>query len=148
MTNPRKKVVLFLCTGNSARSQMAQALLQHLDTAGRFEAHSAGLHPKEQVHPLAVQVLKELGLDAAGLYPKPSSQYLGKVAVNYAIIVCSKAQSECPTVYPFAANTLYWPFDDPAEAQGSEAERLQAFGEARGLIRQRISTWLKSELES
>lgn len=103
-----KPRVLFLCTGNSCRSQMAEALLRH-EAGDLFEACSAGLEPKS-VHPMTLQVLKEAGISADGLYAKGTSEFLGKRSIRHAIIVCDKAQQSCPRIYPFANNTLYWPF--------------------------------------
>ena len=133
-------VVLFLCTGNSARSQMAEAVLR-TRAGGRFQAASAGLEPKG-VHPMTLRVLAEAGIDTRGLRSKHSSEFLGKVAVRCAIIVCEKANQHCPRIYPFAAQTLYWPFDDPAAADGTEQERLEVFRDVRDQIAARIDQWL------
>lgn len=136
----RKPLVLFLCTGNSARSQIAEAIL--LARAGnRFEVASAGMEPKG-VHPLTLRVLEESGIDTRGLRSKPSSEFLGKVAVRIAIIVCERANQHCPRIYPFAGRTLYWPFDDPAAFEGTEPERLEKFREVRDEIAARIDQWL------
>ncbi len=135
-----KPLVLFLCTGNSARSQMAEAILR--SRAGdRFEVASAGMEPKG-VHPLTLRVLEESGIDTRGLHSKPSSDFLGKVAVRTAIIVCERANQHCPRIYPFAGRTLYWPFDDPAAFEGTEAEQLQKFREVRDQVAARIDQWL------
>ncbi len=141
MSEPRKKpVVLFLCTANSARSQMAEAILR--DRAGdRFDAASAGLTPT-QVNPLTLRVLDEAGIDTTGLRSKSSAEFLGKVAVRFAVIVCDKAARHCPSIYPFAARTLYWPFEDPAAAEGSDDQRLQKFREVRDQIAARLDAWL------
>lgn len=135
-----RPVVLFLCTGNSARSQMAEAILR-AKAGERFEAASSGLDPKG-VNPLTLRVLSEAGIDASGLYSKSSGDFLGKVAVRYAVIVCEKANQHCPRIYPFAAQTLYWPFEDPAAAEGTEDERLEKFREVRDLVAARIDEWL------
>lgn len=136
-----KARVLFLCTGNSARSQMAEALLRK-HAGDRFDACSAGLRPKEQVHPLTLRVLNEVGLDTDALCAKGVDNYLGKVPIRYAIVVCEKAQESCPRIYPFALQTLYWPFEDPAAAGGSEEERLEKFREVRDQIEEKLSHWL------
>lgn len=135
-----KPVVLFLCTGNSARSQMAEAILR-AKAGDRFEAASAGMEPKG-VNPLTLRALAEVGIDTGGLYSKPSGDFLGKVAVRYAVIVCEKANQHCPRIYPFAAQTVYWPFEDPAAFEGTEEERLAKFREVRDLISARIDEWL------
>lgn len=142
MTTP---TVLFLCTANSARSQMAEVLLRRL-APERFMVHSAGLRPTE-VHPLTHQVLRELGLDTTHLRSKGVNEFLGKVTVNYAIIVCEKAAESCPRIYPFALNTLYWPFEDPAGFDGTRGDQLSRFRETRDGIDARLHDWL-SELEA
>jgi arsenate reductase len=136
-TRPR---VLFLCTHNAARSQMAEALLRHY-AGTRFEVLSAGLTPT-QVHPLTRQVLTEIGLDPSGLCAKGLHVFLGKVSIRYAIIVCHRAQVHCPRLYPFAVHTLYWPFDDPTQAVGSAEERLRTFRTVRDQIAHRVRSWL------
>jgi arsenate reductase len=139
-----KPRVLFLCTGNSARSQMAEAILRrHADD--RFEACSAGLRPRSEIHPLTLRVLNEVGLDTEGLCTKAVEIYLAKVPVQHAVIVCEKAQESCPRIYPFAMETLYWPFEDPAAFEGSEEERLEKFRDVRDAIDERITTWLDTE---
>jgi arsenate reductase len=119
---------------------MAEALLRQM-AGDRFEIHSAGTTPTE-VHPMTRQVLAEIGTDASGLEAKGVDRFLGKVALNFAIIVCAKAQESCPRIYPFAVQTLYWPFDDPAAFEGSGEERLQKFRAVRDEIGDRIRVWL------
>lgn len=137
--------VLFVCTGNSARSIMGEAVLRHLADE-RFEAFSAGMEPKG-VNPLTLRVLQERGIDTAGLTSKNTMQFLGRVRVHYAIVVCDKAQQSCPRIQPFAIHTLYWPFPDPAAAAGTEEERLEVFRDVLTQIEARISAWL-AEVES
>jgi arsenate reductase len=132
--------VLFLCTQNAARSQMAEALLRHY-AGERFEVRSAGLAPT-RVHPLTCAVLAEIGLDPQDLYAKSLELFLARVPVTYAIIVCAPAEDACPSLYPFAFQTLYWPFDDPTQASGSTEERLQTFRRVRDQIDHRIRAWL------
>lgn len=140
-TKPR---VLFICTHNAARSQMAEVLLRH--SAGeRFDVLSAGHSPTE-VHPLTRQVLADIGLDSSGLHAKSLDLFFAKVSIAYAIIVCEQAEDDCPRLYPFALQTLYWPFDDPTQAEGSMAERLYAFRTVRDQIQRRVEQWLE-ELE-
>jgi arsenate reductase (thioredoxin) len=135
-----KPRVLFVCTHNAARSQMAEVLLRH--AAGeRFDVLSAGHSPTE-VHPLTRQVLADIGLDSSGLHAKGLDLFLAKVSITYAIIVCDQAEDDCPRLYPFALQTLYWPFDDPTQAEGSMAERLHAFRTVRDQIQRRIEQWL------
>jgi len=139
-----KERVLFLCTGNSARSQMAEALLRKM-AGDRFEVHSAGLDPSV-IHPMTIQVLQEIGIDASGQYAKPLTTYLGKVHFSYLITVCSKAEQRCP-IFPGIGQRLHWPFDDPAAFEGSEQDKLEFFRQVRDQIEIRIRQWL-FELES
>jgi arsenate reductase len=132
--------VLFLCTHNSARSQMAESFLRHYGR-GRFEACSAGLEPT-QVHPLARQVLEDVGIDSLELHAKAVNAFLAKVSVNVAIVVCATAHESCPRLFPFAKRTLYWPFDDPAAATGTAAEKLAAFRRVRDEIETRVRRFL------
>jgi arsenate reductase len=138
-----RPIVLFLCTGNSARSLMAEALLR-ARAGDRFDAQSAGMNPRG-VHPCTLKVLEELGIDTAALRSKPSSDFLGKVPVRIAIIVCERAHQSCPRIFPFAARTLYWPFDDPAAFEGSPAAQLEKFRAVRDQIARRIDAWISSE---
>jgi arsenate reductase (thioredoxin) len=135
-----RQTVLFICTGNSARSQMAEALLRHL-AADRFDAHSAGLDPSE-VHPLTHEVLGELGIDTSGLRSKSIKEYLGRVRVHQAIVVCESARQRCPSIYPFALKVHSWPFEDPAAFEGDPDERRAGFRAVRDAIRARIEDWL------
>lgn len=137
----RPPVVLFLCTGNSARSQMAEALLRH-HAPGRAEACSAGLQPRD-IQPLTLRVLAEVGIEVVGLRAKGVEEFLGKKTVSYAITVCERAQQSCPRIFPFAKNTMYWPFEDPAAFEGTERERLQKFRDVRDQIDRRIRQWLR-----
>jgi len=136
----RKKGVLFLCTHNAARSQMAEALLRSL-AADRFEVASAGLQPTS-VHALTRQVLGEAGLDVSGLRAKGVNEFLGKASVQYAIFVCSEDEWQCPRLFPFAVTALRWPFEDPLQVSGTEAERLAAFRYVRDAIEARLRKWL------
>jgi len=133
--------VLFLCTGNSARSQMAEALLQKY-ASDHFEAYSAGLEPKG-INPFTIQVMQEIGLDLSGQRSKHVREYLGKVNFGYLITVCSDAEKNCPTVFPGVSQRLHWNFEDPAAFQGRDDEKLQKFRQIRDQIDQRIKTWLK-----
>jgi arsenate reductase len=135
-----KPRVLFLCTGNSCRSQIAEAYLRH-DAGDRFEACSAGLEPKP-VNPLTLQVLEEAGISTDGLRSKSTTEFLGRVAIHYAIFVCDKAQQSCPRIYPFALQSLYWPFEDPAAFQGTPESKLAKFREVRDQIHDQIKIWL------
>jgi arsenate reductase len=115
--------VIFVCTGNSARSQMAEALLRH-DGGDRFEVVSAGVSPRG-VHPLAVAAMAKVGIDISDAKSKPVGQFLGQ-RFDYVITLCDRARATCP-VFPGGSETLHWGLDDPAEATGSEGERRAAF---------------------
>jgi len=135
-----KPAVLFLCTKNAVRSQMAEALLKK-KAAEHFDAYSAGTEPKE-IHHLTIQVMSEVGIDLSGQRPKDLRQYLGKLAVRVAIFVCQKAEEKCPTLWPGALTRLEWPFEDPAACQGGEEERIAMFRFVRDQIDHKITTWL------
>ena len=136
----QRRSVLFLCSRNSARSQMAEALLRHR-AGDRFDIYSGGMRPSE-IHPFTLQVLAELDLDTDRLRSKDLGELLGKVAINDAVVVCEIANRDCPRLHPFAQRQLYWPFPDPVAAEGSEAERLNAFREVRDAIDRRLVQWL------
>jgi len=131
--------VLFVCTGNSARSQMAEAFLRQYG-GDRYEAYSAGLQPG-QVHPLTIQVMQEIGIDMSAHRSKSVQEYLGKIRFGYVITVCSHAEQNCPFI-PGAGTRLHWPFDDPAAVTGSQAEKLEKFRQVRDEIKAHILTWL------
>lgn len=137
-----KQSVLFLCAHNAARSQMAEALLRK-HGGERFDVVSAGLEPTT-IGPLTVQVLNEVGLDVSGHRAKGLDGLMGKKSFQLAIIVCERTQKNCPHIYPFALQRLDWPFEDPAEAQGTEEEQLQKFRDIRDQIEARILEWLKN----
>ena len=139
----KKQNVLFLCTGNSCRSQMAEGLLRYLADE-RFEALSAGLEPGNEVHPMAIQVMAEIGIDISSQQPKAVDVYLGKTMIHYLIIVCNKAQSTCPRIWPGLPNEkrYYWPVNDPAEISGSIEEKLSFFRKVRDELQDKITSWL------
>lgn len=137
----QRTTALVLCTGNSCRSQMAEALLRR--HAGEWlDAYSAGLDPKEEIHPLAVQVMEEIGLDLSEQYPKGVEEYLGRLSVSHLIVVCSQVEQGCPRLFPGAMNRLFWPFDDPAAVKGTREQRLEAFRTVRDQIDAQIQAWL------
>lgn len=132
--------VLFLCTGNSCRSQMAEAFLRHY-AGDRFEPHSAGLEPKD-IHPLTRQVLAEQGIDMTGQVSKGVRVYLGKTLFTYLVTVCADAEAKCPTTFLGVSHRLHWGFDDPAAFDGTEAEQLQKFREVRDQISRQIQAFV------
>lgn len=135
-----KARVLFLCTGNSARSQMAEALLRKY-AGDHFEVYSAGLEPKG-LNPYTIKVLEEIGVDTSQHYSKTLDTFMGKVHFGYLITVCSNAEENCP-VFPGMGVRMHWPFEDPAAFVGSEEETLQKFREVRDQIDARVRQWLK-----
>jgi arsenate reductase len=136
-----KPTVLFLCTGNSCRSQMAEGFLRHL-AGDKFNALSAGTEPADRVHPMAVDVMGEKDIDISQQQPKNVSEYLGRVAVRHLIIVCDGANEKCPRVFPGMMNRMFWPFDDPAKFEGSPRATLEKFRTVRDQIESRIKQWL------
>ncbi len=130
---PRMKpLVLILCTGNSCRSHLAEGILRA--AAGDFlEVASAGSEPAGYVHPLAIEVMREIGVDISGHHSKHLNEFLGR-PVETVITVCGKADQVCPT-FPGQVNRHHWPFDDPARAPGTDAEKLAVFRRVRDEIR-------------
>ena len=135
-----KPSVLFLCTGNSARSQMAEGLLRHL-AGDRFEVVSAGTQPVG-LNPFAVEAMGEIGIDISGQQSKNVSQFLGR-RFSYVITVCDKAKETCP-IFPFAFKSLHWSLDDPAAVNGTEQERRSAFRQTRNEIEHLIKDFLSA----
>jgi len=135
--------VLFLCTGNSARSQMAEAFLRKY-ADDRFEAYSAGLEPKP-LHPLTIKVMEEIGVDMSGHTSKGFETYLGKLLFQYLITVCDEAEKNCPVTWPGVSNRLHWYFEDPAAFLGAEQEKLAKFRQVRDQIDGKVRAWLAEE---
>lgn len=134
------KRVLFLCTGNSARSQMAEAFLRKY-AGNYFEAHSAGLEPKG-INPYTIRVMQEVGIDLAGQSSKSVMEYLGKVHCHYLITVCAHAEENCPRVFPGVVEHLHWEFEDPAAFAGSDEAKLEKFRQIRDQIEARVKAWV------
>lgn len=144
-TRPAAPVVLFLCTGNSARSQMAEAFLKKY-AGDRFEVHSAGMVARG-IHPLTTCVMQEVGIDISGQSSKPLRPLLGTLAVRVAITLCAPAEEDCPTLWPGALLRLSWPFENPAAADGTDEEKLLRFRAVRDSVDERIKRWL-SEIDA
>lgn len=130
--------VLILCTGNSARSQMAEGLLRALSN-GTSDVFSAGSKPSH-VNPLAIQVMYEIGIDISGQRSKHLNEYIG-TPFDYVITVCDQAAETCP-IFPGKAQRIHWSFPDPAAVEGSEDERIAAFRTVRDSIEVRFREWL------
>lgn len=134
--------VLFLCSGNSARSQMAEAILRKR-AGDHFEVFSAGLEPSG-LNPFTLRVLEEKGINTSDLKSKALSTFFGKKHFSYLITVCSKAEEKCP-VFPGMGTRLHWPFDDPAAFVGSDKDKLDIFRQVRDQIDAKINEWLGSQ---
>jgi arsenate reductase (thioredoxin) len=135
--------VLFLCTQNSARSQMAEGLLRHL-AGDRFEAHSAGIDPTDEIHPCAVEAMREVGIVISDQYPKGLKTYMGKMSFNYLIIVCARAEERCPKTFPGVGTTYSWIFDDPRRDEDLPYDSML---ERFRLVRDQIELRMRDLLE-
>jgi arsenate reductase len=133
-----KKRVLIVCTGNSARSQMAEGLLRH-EAGDLFDVYSAGTHPGS-VRPEAVEVMSAIHIDITGQFSKPVEQFIGQ-HFDYVITVCDKAKENCPA-FPGVPNQFHWPFDDPCKTIGGDDARLAAFRRVRDRIHARLMVFL------
>jgi arsenate reductase (thioredoxin) len=137
-----KSTVLFLCSANSARSQMAEAFLRHYADED-FDVYSAGIEAKG-INPYTIRTMDERGIDIR----QHTSDSLGSIGgiryYNYIITVCSEAEKNCPSgAWALGSKRLHWNFDDPAQAKGTETEILEKFRDVRGQIEERVQTWLK-----
>jgi protein-tyrosine-phosphatase len=141
--------VLFLCTGNSARSILAEAILKR-EGAGRFGAFSAGSHPKGEVHPYALELLKKLNYDISFARSKDWSEFAapGAPALDFVFTVCDNAAAEVCPVWPGQPMTAHWGVPDPAAAEGSEAERRLAFADSYRMLSNRISIFVNLPMKS
>ena len=137
----QKPKVLFLCTGNAARSQMAEGWLKHL-AGERFDVLSAGIAPKG-LHPHAVEVMREVGIDISRQQSKHVRQFLG-VSAGYVITVCDNAREHCP-VFPGAYTHLHWGLEDPAAATGSHEQKLAVFRRVRDQIASRVREFVSKK---
>ena len=139
--------VLFLCTQNSARSQMAEALLRHL-AGDRFEVMSAGIEPTDQIHPCAVEAMREIGIDISDQYPKDLKTYMGNEYFNYLVIVCARAEEQCPKTFPGVGTMFSWVFEDPRRDEDIPYDSmLERFRVVRDQIELRMRGWLEQPEE-
>ena len=136
MTQPK---VLFLCTGNSARSQMAEGLLRAL-AGEQFEVFSAGTEPKGRILPEVQEAMREIGIDVSGQWSKSVTEYLGKAVFAHVITVCADAEENCPAVFLGMGKHEHWPFDDPAKFD--DETRLARTRRVRDQIEHRLRSWL------
>jgi len=137
----KKTKVLFLCTGNSARSQMAEAFLREY-AGDRFEVYSGGLKA-EGIHPYTKKVMDEVRIDISNQESKKLKKFLGSYHFGYLITVCRNAEENCPT-FPDVSQRLFWEFEDPSNFSGSEEEKLAKFREIRDKIETKIKNWIQS----
>ena len=138
-----KQKVLFVCTGNSCRSQMAEGILRHYGK-DKFEVFSAGLEPS-YIHPLAIKAMAELGIDLTGQHSKTVNELLEE-EFSYVITVCDSAKERCP-VFPGKYNAIHWSIEDPASAEGTETERMKDFRRVRQDILERINHFISGLCE-
>jgi arsenate reductase len=140
MTN-RKLEVLFLCTGNSARSILAEAMMNNLTVSkGRFHAHSAGSHPKGKVNPFALELLRQTRVSTAGLRSKSWDEFAkpGAPAMDFVITVCDQAAGEQCPFWPGQPVTAHWGMPDPASVEGTEDQKRRAFSDTANMLKRRI----------
>jgi len=139
---PDRKRVLILCTGNSARSQMAEGLLREM-AGDQFEVASAGVAPTK-IRPEALAAMRDIGIDISGHYSKSVDEFAGQT-FDYVITVCDNANEQCPS-FPGKTKRLHWSLDDPAAVTGDEGQRLEAFRRIRDQINERLREFVgKSE---
>src|SRR5512147_1001817 len=145
----RVSTVLFLCTGNSARSILAESILNRAGN-GRFRAFSAGSHPKGQVHPYALDLLKKMNHPTAGLRSKSWDEFAdaGAPHLDFVFTVCDSAANEVCPIWPGQPMTAHWGVPDPAAAEGTEAERRLAFADAYRMLNNRISIFASLPIPS
>ena len=137
-----KEKVLILCTGNSARSQLAEGLLRAL-ADDHFEVFSAGTEPKGKILDEVQEVMREIGIDISSQWSKSVTEYLGKAVFSHIITVCSDAEDNCPAVFLNMGTHEHWPFDDPAKAD--EEQRLDTTRRVRDEIKNRLRLWLTEQ---
>lgn len=136
----KKTKMIFICTGNSARSVMGEALVRHY--AGEsYDVFSAGMEPKG-INPYTIQVLQEKGISLAGATSDNLRKYLGHQHFGVVVTVCDHAEQSCPRTWLQAQNHLHWSFEDPAACEGSHEEKLAKFREVRDLIDEQVREWL------
>ena len=133
--------VLFVCSHNSARSQMAEAWLRHL-AGDHYEVASAGVEPGT-LNRLSIEAMREIGIDISGQHAKGIRELLGKWPVHTLIVVCDKAAEACPRVWPGSRERLHWFFDDPAAAEGTHEQKMKIFRRVRDEIGEKIRSWIE-----
>jgi len=149
MTTERPLNVLFLCTHNSARSQIAECIMQRLGM-GKFKGYSAGSHPSSEVHPYALDLLRRLNYDTSKLRTKSWEEFAapGAPELDFVFTVCDDAANEVCPVWPGQPMTAHWGLPDPSAAEGTETERRLAFADAHRMLYQRIGIFTNLPLAS
>jgi arsenate reductase len=137
-----KPNILFLCTGNSARSQMAEGLLRAL-AGDHYEVFSAGTEPKGRILPEVEEAMREVGVDISSQRSKSVGEYLGKMVFAHVVTVCADAEENCPAVFLTMGTHEHWPFDDPAKAD--DESRLALTRAVRDQLEQRLRSWLSDQ---
>lgn len=132
--------VLFVCSHNSSRSQLAEGWLRHL-AGDRFQVASAGVEPGT-INPLAVEAMAEVGIDISHHKAQGIGDYLGHWPVCYLIVVCDKAAETCPRIWPGSRERLHWFFDDPAAVKGTHEDKMRVFRRVRDEIRDKVEEWI------
>jgi len=147
MTDSKVRNVLFVCTGNSARSILAEGILNNLGH-GKFKAYSAGSHPKGEVHPLALETLAKFRMSTEGCRSKNWDEFSapGAPVLDFVFTVCDKAAGEMCPIWPGQPMTAHWGVPDPSEVEGSDDDRRHAFGETVVLLKRRIELLLSLPL--
>jgi arsenate reductase len=140
-----KPLILILCTGNSCRSHLAEGILRAA-IGKNFNVQSAGSNPAGHVHPLAIQVMSEIGIDISSHRSKHLREFLDK-PVETVITVCGNADQACP-IFPGQINRYHWGFDDPAKAEGSDEERLEVFRRVRDEIKRVFEAYAAGRLDA
>ncbi len=140
--DPKGELLLFLCTGNSCRSQMAEAFFNRLGAESPYYARSGGTKPAECVHPLAVEVMAERGYDIGGALPKAAERYRGEMAPALVLFVCARAEDECSMHFPAARRAIAMPFDDPVACTGTRLQQLDAFRRVRDEIERIVQQFI------
>ena len=139
-----KPKVIFICTGNSARSQMAEGLLRAL-AGDHFDVFSAGVEPKGRILPEVEEVMREVGIDTSMQWSKSVMEYMGKVNFANVITTCADAEENCPAVFLNMGTHHHWPFDDPAKFSEDEEQRLESTRRVRDQIEERLRLWLTEQ---
>lgn len=134
----RLNKILFLCTQNSCRSQMAEAFFNYYKGSRSIKAYSAGTSPSEEIHPYAIEVMREKGISLLNMHPKSTEEFKGDNSIDFVAFVCTMAEKDCPYLFPYSKQKMSIPFDDPAAFRGNREDKLLEFRRVRDLIEERV----------